>query len=78
MTQITLKCCTCGETKDIAVTQKPEFSFEFYGMVAEAGWHPVLDLNYGRTLCFCSKECHEKQLTKSGVIRKRLLCIPKT
>lgn len=77
MNQITLKCCTCDEIKDIIVQRKPEFGFEFYGMISKSGWYPVLDLNYSRTLCFCSEECYKKQLTKSGLVRKRLLHIPK-
>lgn len=77
MKQITLKCCTCGETKEIIVQQNPQFGFEFYGMISESGWYPILDLNYRRTLCFCSKRCYEKQLTKSGTVRKRLLHVQK-
>lgn len=71
--QISLKCCTCGATKDIVVTQQPSFGFEFYKIVQESGWYPVLDMNYGRTLCFCDEGCMKKQLTKRGHLRKRLI-----
>lgn len=66
MSVIGLKCCTCGDTKIISVTRQLEFSFEFYSAIKEAAWFPVLDLNYGRTLCFCSENCYKKQLTKKG------------
>lgn len=73
MVRITLKCCTCGEAKNVIVSQQPAFGFEFYKIVKEAGWYPILDTNYGRTLCFCGEKCMKKQLTKQGHIRKRLV-----
>ena len=72
-----IRCCTCGDMKTISVTRQPEFSFEFYPVIKEAGWFPALDLNYGRTLCFCSEQCYKKQLTKKGIIRKRLIHVEK-
>lgn len=77
MKHIKLKCCTCGETKEIIVEREPRFGFEFHEIVKNAGWYPAFDLNNCRTLCFCEKDCYKKQLTKSGTIRKRLLYIPK-
>ena len=77
MIQITLKCCTCGATKDVVITQSPSFGFEFYKIIQDSGWYPVLDMRYGRSLCFCDEECMKKQLTKSGSIRKRLIYCPK-
>ncbi len=77
MVQITLRCCTCGEEKDVVVNQAPTFGFEIFQITKEAGWYPVLDINYGRTLCFCGEECMKKQLTKAGTIRKRLIACPK-
>lgn len=61
MIQITLKCCTCGATKDVVITQSPGFGFEFYKIIQDSGWYPVLDMRYG----------------KSGSIRKRLIYCPK-
>lgn len=76
MKQITLKCCTCGTTKDIVVTQAPTFGFEVYSIAKAAGWQPLSDTANGRTLCFCSETCMKKQLTKGGFVRKRLLHCP--
>ena len=73
MEQIALKCCTCGKTEPVTVEHKPECSFEFYKIVQDAKWTPVLDLNFGRTLCFCSLECRDMQMTKKGYIRKHLI-----
>jgi len=77
MVQITLRCCTCGERKNVEVDRAPAFGFEFYKVIQDAGWYPVLDMNYDRTLCFCVEDCMKKQLTKAGTIRKRLISCPK-
>jgi len=74
--QITLQCCTCGAKRDVAVDHPPAFGFELYQIAREAGWHPSMDTNHGRTLCFCSVECMKKQLTKAGTFRKRLIACP--
>lgn len=77
MTKITLCCCTCGKQKEALVAKPPMFAFELYKIAEEAGWHAILDMNYGRALCFCSEECKKKQFTKAGTIRKRLIHWPK-
>jgi len=77
MVQIKLRCCTCGAEKDVVVNQAPTFGFEIYQVAQEAGWYPVIDMYYGRTLCFCEEACMKKQLTKAGAIRKRLISCPK-
>lgn len=70
---ITLRCCTCGSAIQVEVNRAPEFSFELYDVAKQAGWKPAIDLNFGRTLVFCSDECYKAQLTKEGHIRKRLV-----
>lgn len=70
---ITLRCCTCDAEKEVILDKPPELGFEFFEVVKNAGWYPVLDFGYCRSLCFCSKECAQKQVTKAGTIRKRLV-----
>lgn len=72
MSEITLKCCTCGTEKTV-FANPPTFGFEFYEIAKNAGFYPIIDLNFGRTLCFCDEDCMKKQLTKKGYIRKRLI-----
>ena len=74
---ITLRCCTCGNAVQVELNRKPEFGFELYCVALKAGWKPAIDLNFGRTLVFCSDECYKAQLTKGGYIRKRLIHKPK-
>lgn len=73
MVPITLKCSTCGEEKDIYISNSITFGFELYDIAKKAGWYPVIDMNYSRTLVFCCKDCMKKQLTKGGYIRKNLI-----
>lgn len=74
---ITLKCCTCGEEIHVEVNREPAFGFELLDIASKAGWSPAMDLNFGRTLIFCSEECYKAQLTKRGYIRKNLIRKPK-
>ena len=73
MTPITMQCCTCGEEKTVGINAPIRFGFELFGVAKEAGWFPVIDMNYYRTLLFCCEDCMKKQLTKAGTIRKRLV-----
>lgn len=77
MTEIKLRCCTCGEEKPVTVEEPPTFGFELLKIAQSAGWYPILDGNWGRALVFCSKSCYEAQLTKEGYVRKRLIQKPK-
>lgn len=70
---INLKCCTCGKTKPVDVSCIPMFGVELCQMAEAAGWKYVIDLNYSRTLVFCSQECIDVQKTKKGTIRKYLI-----
>lgn len=70
---ITLRCCTCGGTKQVEVDREPAFGFELMQIASDAGWCPAIDLYYGRTLVFCTKECEAPQITKQGHFRKYLV-----
>lgn len=72
-----IRCCTCGDAIQVDVKREPAFGFELYDIAKQAGWKPSVDLNFGRTLIFCSEECYKAQLTKRGYIRKNLLHKPK-
>ena len=74
---VNLRCCTCGQEKSVDINKPITFGFELYDIAKQAGLYPVIDMNYSRTLIFCSKECMEKQLTKGGYIRKRLISVKK-
>lgn len=70
---ITLKCCTCGKEIGLQVNRAPSFGFEIYQVAKDVGWNPVIDLNWNRTLVFCSKDCEKVQVKKNGAIRKNLI-----
>lgn len=77
MTQINVKCCTCGRTKSVSVSQMSDGVSGVYTIIKSAGMLPVSDCRNSRMLCFCDNDCMQKQLTKAGTIRKRLLHVPK-
>lgn len=70
---VNLKCCTCGKTKPVEVSSAPALGVELCQMARAAGWKFVIDLNYSRTLVFCSQECIDVHMTKKGTIRKYLI-----
>lgn len=70
---ITLVCCTCGDALHLEITRHITFGYELYKITQDAGWYPVIDTGYSRTLVFCSENCYKKQLKKNGQLRKRLI-----
>lgn len=72
---ITLVCATCGRAQGLEITKSIEFGFELCKIAKDAGWYPVIDFNFNRTIVFCCEDCYKKQLTKSGRLRKRLIKI---
>lgn len=70
---ITLLCPTCGKEQGLIITRQILFGFELCKIAKDAGWYPIIDFNYNRTIVFCHEDCYKKQLTKKGTIRRRLI-----
>lgn len=69
--KITLVCFNCGEKKDVIVNRLPYFAFELAQIANDSGMYGVIDMNHGRSLVFCDKECGDNQKTKNGTYRVR-------
>ena len=68
-----LVCATCGEKRKIEIDNLFTLGVDLHSVAELAGMKPKFDFNRSRVLIFCSEECAEKQLTKTGVFRKRLI-----
>ena len=69
--EITLKCWSCGKTKNILVNQPPQFAYKLASIAHESGMYGVIDMNHGRSLVFCNEECANNQKTKKDTFRLR-------
>ena len=73
MIPLGLRCWQCGKTKDVLTNRPPLFAVDLISMAKEAGWIGVVDMFHGRSLIFCTHECHGKAKKKDGSYRKRPL-----
>ena len=61
----------------IEVCQEPSLAVELCGIVDAIGWKSLLNLRTGKAYVFCCDECHNKQFTHSGQLKKKMFRQPK-
>lgn len=74
---IILECYTCRKEQAVEVTQQPFMAIELCGIADAIGWKSLMNARTGRAYVFCCDCCLDKQYTRSGSIRKRMIRYPK-
>ena len=66
-----LTCFSCGKTTPVIASRNPQFAFELAQAAIDVGMYGVFDLEHGRSLVFCNKQCADHQRKKNGQFRLR-------
>lgn len=74
---ITLECYTCRQEQSVEVIREPVMAIELCNIADAIGWKSLLNLRTGKAYVFCCDECHNKQFTHSGNLKKRMVRNPK-
>ena len=70
---ISLECYTCRKEQAVEVNQPPTLAVELCGIADAIGWKSLINLRTGKAYVFCCDECHDKQFTRSGTLKKRMV-----
>ena len=74
---IILQCYTCRKEQAVEVKKEPSLAVELCGIADSIGWKSLLNLRTGKAYVFCCDDCHDKQFTSSGNLKKRMIRNPK-